>query len=475
MGIFLTGGIRDLESLIERLSKHETLGTAPKDQLEWLARHGVIRALAAGEIMSSREAPVTRLYIILSGHLSIQVDQGMGKRKIMEWRGGDVTGLMPYSRLVSPPGDVVAEEPVEVLGIEREHFPELIRECHDVTTILVHKMLDRARHFTSSYLHDEKMVSLGKLAAGLAHELNNPASALTRSAKALAIAVEKTESASRAMALACLTPEQVTGIDDVRRVSVASRVQSILSPLEQEEREMSVERWLKTHHADLSAAEPLAQTDLSLDALDLLAGKLNGDALDIALCWIANSTSSRRLTQEILEAASRIYNLVAAVKGFTHMDRAAVPEPVDVGLGLANTIMVLGSKAKSKSASVTLNVATDLPQIYGFGAELNQVWANLVDNALDAVGDGGRVEVAAAREGDEVVVRVIDNGSGIPESIRNTIFDPFFTTKPVGSGTGLGLDIVRRLIHRHNGQIDVTSRPGFTEFRIRLPIRSDVR
>src|SRR5262245_58572931 len=111
------GGNRFLESLIERLSKHQTLGTAPKDQLEWLARHGVIRTMTAGEVMSSREAPVTRLYIILSGHLSIQADQGMGKRKIMEWRGGDVTGLMPYSRLVSPPGDVVAEEPVEVLGI----------------------------------------------------------------------------------------------------------------------------------------------------------------------------------------------------------------------------------------------------------------------------------------------------------------------------------------------------------------------
>jgi signal transduction histidine kinase len=137
--------------------------------------------------------------------------------------------------------------------------------------------------------------------------------------------------------------------------------------------------------------------------------------------------------------------------------------------------MVLGSKAKSKSASVALNVATDLPQIYGFGAELNQVWSNLVDNALDAVGEGGRVEVAATREANDVVVRVIDNGPGIPQSILNRIFEPFFTTKPVGSGTGLGLDIVRRLIQRHNGQIDVTSRPGFTEFFIRLPIRSDVR
>ena len=310
-----------MESLIDRLSKHRTLGVAPPSQIEWLANHGVIHALAVGEILSSRDTPVTALHVVLTGHLSIQVDQGLGKKKIMEWRGGDVVGIMPYSRLVAPPGDVVAEEPTEILSVERENFPELIRDCHEITTILVHNMLDRARHFTSSYLHDEKMVSLGKVSAGLAHELNNPASALTRSAKALAIAVDKTESAARSLAVAGLSRDQVAAIDDARRTAVATRVQAILSPLQQEEREMSMARWLKARGADLSAAEPLAQSNLTSETMNLLAEKLDGRALDSALCWIANAFASRRLTDEIQEAASRIYNLVAAVKGFTHMDR----------------------------------------------------------------------------------------------------------------------------------------------------------
>jgi signal transduction histidine kinase len=152
------------------------------------------------------------------------------------------------------------------------------------------------------------------------------------------------------------------------------------------------------------------------------------------------------------------------------MDRASVPEPVDVARGLANTLAVLGSKAKSKSVGMSLNLDKDLPPVHGFGGELNQVWSNLIDNALDAVNNGGQIEIVGRREHDHVVVRVVDNGPGVPAELRDRIFDPFFTTKPVGKGTGLGLDIVRRLIQRHNGQIEVESRPGRTEFRIMLPI-----
>ena len=458
------------ESLLHRLLAHRTLGTAPQEQIQWVADHGVQHTLAAGEVLTSQKGPVAGLHVVLSGHLTIHVDQGSGKRKIMEWRGGDITGLMPYSRLVAPPGDVVAEEPTDVLTIQREDLPKLIRECHELTAILVHIMLDRARHFTSSYLHDEKMVSLGKLAAGLAHELNNPASALTRSAKALAVAIEKAESAARAMGVARLSTEQLTAIDEVRRISIAARIQSVRSPLQQDDRERAMVKWLKAHGADLSAAEPLAQTDLSLETLDRLAQSLDVAALNVALCWISTAFSSRRLTEEIQEAASRVYDLVGAVKGFTHMDRAGVQEPVDVGLGLTNTVVVLGSKAKSRSASLSLQIEPDLPPVKGFGGELNQMWADLVDNALDAVNEGGRSELTAVREGNAIVVRVIDDGIGIPEAILNRIFDPFFTTKPVGSGTGLGLDIVRRLVQRNNGQIEVTSRPGRTEFLVRLPI-----
>jgi signal transduction histidine kinase len=208
---------------------------------------------------------------------------------------------------------------------------------------------------------------------------------------------------------------------------------------------------------------------MSADALDDLAGGLDGRALDAALRWLAAGCATRALASQIESAAGRIHGIVAAVKGFTYMD-AAAPLPVDIARGLSDTLTVLQNKAKGKSASVSLVVEPDLPPVQGYGGELNQVWLNLLDNALDAIPRGGAVEVSASHEGAALVVSVRDNGTGIPEGIRERIFDPFFTTKPLGQGTGLGLDIARRLIRRHNGVIDVESRPGRTEFRVTLPL-----
>jgi len=456
--------------LVERLSTHRTLGSAPPDQIAWIATHGILRRLNVGEVLTSKEGPVEGLHVVLDGHLAIYVDRGTGRRKIMEWRGGDVTGLMPYSRLVAPPGDVVAEEPTEVITVHRNDIPALIRECTEVTATLVHVMVDRARHFTSSYLHDEKLVSLGKLAAGLAHELNNPVSAIGRSASALSERLAAAESASRALGSAELSREQFAVMLRVWETCLATGEQPVLSPLEREDREDTIADWLKAHGAESVGAEALADTSATIELLDQLATSIKGPPLHAALRWMAASCATHQLTSEIQEAASRVSGLVGAIKGFTEMDRAAVPEPVDIGRGMTNTLVILRAKAKSKSVGVRMNVQKDLPAVNGFGGELNQVWANLLDNALDAVGEGGLVELAASHERDAVVVRVIDNGPGIPAEIRDRVFDPFFTTKPVGEGTGLGLDIVRRLVQRHNGRIELDSSPGRTEFRVTLPV-----
>jgi signal transduction histidine kinase len=166
----------------------------------------------------------------------------------------------------------------------------------------------------------------------------------------------------------------------------------------------------------------------------------------------------------------RISGLVVAIKGFTHMDQAPVAESVDLASSLGNTVTVLKSKARSKSVAVTVSVEPGLPHVRGFASELNQIWANLIDNAIDAVAESGRVDVTAVRERQRVVVRIIDNGPGIPAEIKNHMFEPFFTTKPVGQGTGLGLDIVRRLISHNDADIDVDTRPGRTEFRVSVPV-----
>jgi signal transduction histidine kinase len=331
-------------------------------------------------------------------------------------------------------------------------------------------MLDRARVFTSSGLHDEKMISLGKLSAGLAHEMNNPVSAIERSAALLKERLEDAEAATRALGAARLTDAQLAAIDEVQASCLATRAPGILSPIQQAEREGAIGDWLAAHGLSDAIAGPLAETAVTIDALDRIAEAVQGAPLGAVLRWAAAGCSVRAIASEIQDAAMRISGLVSAIKGFTHMDQAAVAEPVDLVSSLGNTVTVLKSKARSKSVSVAVEIEPGLPRVRGFVGELNQIWANLIDNALDAAPEGGRVEVTAARHHSRVTVRVIDNGPGIPEATRARVFEPFFTTKPVGKGTGLGLDIVRRLASHNDAEVEVESRPGRTEFRVSLPI-----
>ena len=454
--------------LVDQLAQHATLGTAPRAELEWLAAHGSLRHLADGEVLSAHGVQVAGLFIVLAGRIAIFVDRGAGMNKVLEWRAGDVTGTLPYSRMTSPPGDNVAQEPSTVLAVHRDLFPAMIRDCHEVTAILVRKMVDRARVFTSSGLHDEKMISLGKLSAGLAHELNNPASAIERSAALLDSRLEEAERATRVLGASRLSDAQLDAIDRVRASCLAGPSQGVLSPIQQAEREEAIADWLDDHGLDAAVAGPLADTAVTIEALDLIADAVGGPSLDAVLRWAAAGCSVRGLASEIQEAAMRIAGLVQAIKGFTHMDQATVAEPVDLTMHLGNTVTVLKAKARAKSATVAITLAPGLPLVRGFTGELNQIWANLIDNALDAVANGGRVEVTATCERQRVVVRVVDDGAGIPDEVRAHLFEPFFTTKPVGKGTGLGLDIVRRLVSHNDAEIEVESRPGRTEFRVSL-------
>jgi signal transduction histidine kinase len=458
-----------LDPIIDRLAEHRTLGRAPREELTWLAALGSLQQMKAGDVLTAKGAAVAGMFIILSGRIAILVDRGAGPQKTLEWRGGDVMGILPYSRLTSPPGDTVAQEPTDILRIDRACVREMILACHEVTSLLVHVMIDRARAFTSSDLHDEKMVSLGKLSAGLAHELNNPVSAIERSAMLLEDRLDDVQRAFRAIGAAHLTDAQLEAIDLLRAECVALGVDGVRSPIEQAAREEAIAEWLAAHGVDEALADTLAETGVTVEALDGIAAAISGPALAPVMQWAGAGCSVHRLASEIQEAAMRISGLVAAIKGFTHLDQAPVPEPVDLRQGLANTIAVLQSKARKKSAAVVMQVDPDLPRVYGFAGELNQIWANLIDNALDAVTESGRVVVTAARDGRRVAVRVRDNGSGIRAEIRDRIFDPFFTTKPVGQGMGLGLDIVRRLVVHNAGGISVESEAGRTEFCVQLP------
>jgi signal transduction histidine kinase len=460
------------ESVVALLAQHRTVGAAPREELVWLAAHGQLRHAERGEILTRTVELWDQLVIVLSGHIAIYVDRGLGPHKAMEWGAGDVSGLLPYSRMSRdkpPGGDPVTVEPCELFLVSRIHFPAMIRECPTVTTALVHLMLDRVRRFTSNDLQDEKMMSLGKLSAGLAHELNNPASAAARSAHLLSDGLTDLEDASRAVGAAQLSAAQLEAVNAWRQACRSASLPAV-SPVERADREEAIAEWLEAHGANPDAASALVDTALTFDDFESLAATLDRGALNTILRWLAADCTSRTLAVEVEKSATRIHQLVAAVKRFTYMDRTAAPEAIELSNSLNDSLALLMHKARSKSVHVSVDLEPNLPLVRAIGGDLNQIWTNLLDNALDAVAESGHVTITAARRLDFVIVHVIDDGPGIPPEIRAQIFDPFFTTKPVGQGTGLGLDIARRLVRRNDGDIEFESRPGRTEFLVTLPI-----
>ena len=440
----------------------------PRAQLEWLGARGDVRLLARGSILRELGEPIDEMWIPLSGRMSGHVPRGATWRNLMEVGPGYVLGAMPYSRAQNAVVRIVAEDETVLFVLSRSHFPDLVRECPELTSAFVGHMLDRAREYRTVQLHDDHMQSIGRLAAGLAHELNNPAAAASSHARSLPQLLDDVQTASQALARARLTDEQLDEVDAIWRVCMHAAPRR--SPLEAADREDEFSEWLVHHEIDPMASAVLAASNVNLAALDHLAEVLPAETLGVAVGWAASDAAARQAAAHIMAATGRIHDLVSAVKGFTFMDREGVPDHVDIARGLADTVAMLESKSRAKSVRVQIETADDLPFVYGFGSELNQIWEKLIDNAIDAARVEGNVTVTATGRGDSVVVRVMDDGPGVPEQHRARIFDPFFTTKPVGFGTGLGLDIARRFAHLNDGDVDFTSQPGRTVFRVRLPV-----
>ncbi|HVE35599.1 MAG TPA: ATP-binding protein [Gemmatimonadaceae bacterium] len=456
--------------LVDRLSQHRTIGSVPRAELEWVAEHGEFRHVNAGEIVGHKGELLEGMVVMLTGRVEAALDRGTGRRFTLSSEGGEITAQLPYSRAREAQFDIVAVEAADIVLIRRELFPDLIRDCPTIVEIAVHVMLERARLMTSASAADDKMMSMGRLSAGLAHELNNPASAASRSAKQLGGALTTAEHAAEALGALQLSERQRRRLEDVASGALMPTATGVFSAIERADHEEDIADWLDSRGADATLADTLAESGVSRDSLDALADEFDGTELDVALRWIGAVYIARTLAAEVERATTRIHDLVSAVKRFTYMDRASTPEPTDIAQGINDTVMVLSTKAKSKAIAIRVDMPPHLPKIVANAGELNQVWANLIENAIDALQEGGEVRVIARVDDREVVVCVVDNGPGVPFELQQRIFEPFFTTKPIGQGTGLGLDIALRTVRRFGGLIALDSKPGRTEFRVALPV-----
>ncbi len=340
---------------------------------------------------------------------------------------------------------------------------------------------------SEALLQQEKMAALGKVSAGLAHDLNNPAAAAVRAVQELNEAFDAVGAFSVELAGMALSPEQWAFLSMVKRRTAAdSEAWKPADPLKESEREDGFSDWLEDRGIPdgWKLAPTFAQANLSVDGLETLAEGLPPEAGPAAISWLERSLAADALIREIKRSTQRISELVNAVKSYSFMDQAP-RQDLDVHQGLEDSLTLLGRKLEDHHIVVHREFYPGLPRIDAFGSELNQVWTNLLDNAIDAIrseagvgeggggGGGGEIRLRTARETDAVTVEVVDNGPGVPEEIQPRIFEPFFTTKDVGEGAGLGLQIVHRIVcETHQGAIALESEPGETRFRVRLPVKA---
>jgi signal transduction histidine kinase len=456
-------------ALVERLETFEALSRCPRAEREWLATHGEYRRVANGEVLVSAADESQEMIVQLSGRIVVYFGRGAGRRHAAESRAGSITGLLPFSRLKRPPSDVIATEATDFIALHRRQFPALLAACPVLVETLVHNMLDRTRRFAAADWQDEKVLSLGRLAAGLAHELNNPASAASSGARALDSSLREVALAAQAFGVEALSAGQRAVVMDVVEMCQRPVAPAPQSAIERSDREDKVAEWLERVDLNEGFAAPLAESGVTPERLDLVAQAVSGAALACAIRFIAAVSSAHQIAADVHRAARRIDDVVTAMREYSHMDRAAVREPTDVADGLARVVDVIRCGPRARGVTVTLDVDQTLPRVAAVAPDLNQVWSNLIENAMDAVGVGGRVDVRAQRDAGSVLVCVSDNGTGIPLEVQPKIFDPFFTTKPVGEGVGLGLDTVRRVVREFGGDVEFESQPGRTEFRVRLP------
>jgi signal transduction histidine kinase len=444
-------------------------------EIDWLAENAEEMHLADGEVVSREGEPAERMSIVLAGELRGRGEKGPGVTRTFIAQAGEITGLLPFSRMRQWGATIRAAGPTRIAAISSARFDEMLRRIPVLEPRLIGLMTDRTRETTRVEQQNEKLLALGKLSAGLAHELNNPASAMGRAVSELRHRLAALPSLTAALIHQGVEPAQMDALCRLHETSEQGLGgAAMLDPLTQSDRESELSDWLEARRvADAWRLAPtFVATGMTAGDLERFVARVPAAVLPAAIPWVETGVALHLLLGEMENAARRISDLVGSVKEYSHMDRELTEKAAtDLHRALDSTLTMLGHKARAKAVKVIREYDPDLPAVPAFAGELNQVWTNLLDNALDAVAPGGRVSVRTRRVDHQAEVEIGDDGPGIPAELLGRIWEPFFTTKPMGEGSGLGLDIARRIVvGRHGGEMRLESRPGDTRFLVSLPI-----
>ena len=450
------------------------------DQLAWLSEQGAVETRTAGETVYAEGDPATCFFVLVEGCVAMRrwVEGTNVEVNRTDQRGvysGATTAFVHTDSDKRYANSLVAVHDSRFWVIDAAEFGEKIRAWFPMAMHMLEGLATGMRNSQLVVGQRERLLSLGRLAAGLTHELNNPASAAVRATASLRERVSKMRGKLSHLASADIDGHEFAAMVDLQEAAVErmAKITRELSPLETSQAEDELGDWLDDHDVQGSwdVAPVFVAAGADVEWLEELADNVSAEVLSDAVHWIAYALDTEQLMNEIEDATTRISTLVGAAKQYSQMDRAAHAD-IDVHEGLKSTIMMLKHKIMaSGKISLVKDLADDLPRVPAFPAELNQVWTNLIDNAVQAMPDGGTLTIRTRLERDDVLVEVGDTGTGIPPEIQERIFEPFFTTKPVGEGTGLGLDISYRVVaQRHGGDLRVQSVPGDTRFQVRLPL-----
>ncbi|PSB49725.1 histidine kinase [Cyanosarcina cf. burmensis CCALA 770] len=459
---------------VDELLTLELFQQLSQEQIHWVCDRAQEMELSSGEVFVKQGDPPRGFYVMLSGRVSItRISEGI-EMPIGQHQAPAFFGEIQVLTDELVPVTLRALSDCRLYEISGDDFRTLLHSCRGFERLIFQAVQKRLRGLESFIQNREKMAALGTLAAGLAHELNNPAAAVIRALQDITPALLELQRMNFVYGQRQVEAEHTEKWLKVRDDGWDAVVNRRLNPIEFSDREEQLLEWLEDYGVEdaWKLAEPLAAGNVDIETLTELMERWKDDPTelkDMGLRWLALSFEVMCTVSSGLRGAQRISQIVQSMKSYSYMDRGA-QQIVDVHDGIEDTLQLFAYKFK-QGIEIQRNYDRSLPKILAFGSELNQVWTNLIDNAVDAIAGKGIIELATAQNGDYIQVQITDSGAGIPVEIQSRIFEPFYTTKPVGSGSGLGLDAVRRIVeNRHQGTISFASQPGKTCFTVCLPI-----